>query len=283
LDTSIARKSTCIATLPSSTSATTRARRSVITISARRTRGQGHRRQAPHLSTALQAKSGRSALSAKRSAFWNGARSSARNPCACATGNRASRLVGGENVGSRPIASKAPAATAATGMRVRRRTRRCWRNRSSGRYGCNGRAPMSTAAPRVRRRSSTSAPPVDGGVVTAWESEFLIPQQTCRSSPRHWRGCRPTITSRPATFSRTRRSLQIRQRQDGLPPARNHAVPPLLDHGNARGSQTRAEGVHRQRAHRAVASRRGSPAAGSSSGVKTAGASTRQRACARCF
>src|SRR5262249_43654573 len=43
--------------------------------------------------------------SAKRSAFWNGARSSARNPCACATGNRASRLVGGENVGSRPIAS----------------------------------------------------------------------------------------------------------------------------------------------------------------------------------
>src|SRR6516165_3026212 len=102
LDTSIPRKSICIATLPSSTSATTRTRRSVITIScARRTRGQGHRRQAPHLSTALQAKSGRS--QAKRFLEWR--EKQRPKPVRVRYWQSRKPLVGGENVGSRPIAS----------------------------------------------------------------------------------------------------------------------------------------------------------------------------------
>ena len=46
----------------------------------------------------------------------------------------------------------------------------------------NRRAPMSTAAPRIPPTLVDIRAAVDGGVVTAWESEFLIPQQTASRS-----------------------------------------------------------------------------------------------------
>jgi hypothetical protein len=98
---------------------------------------------------------------------------------------------------------------------------------------------------------------VDGGVVPAWESEFLIPQQTAGGFNVPLVAA--TLAGRPA--------------DDHIAPGnifQNSAIPykfanvktvcrrlattPVrpLDHGNARRSQTRAEGAHRPRAHRAV-------------------------------
>src|SRR5258708_5501228 len=63
---------------------------------------------------------------------------------------------------------------AATATRMRRRTRRCWRKRSGGHeHGWDPKGPPTLV---------DLGAAVDGaGAVTAWESEFFIPQQTAGS------------------------------------------------------------------------------------------------------
>src|SRR6516225_10032997 len=103
---------------------------------------------------------------------------------------------------------------------------RCIYVEGSGCYGRNGHedaaadaallaktvARTSTAGtPRVRRRSSTSAPPwmatssPPGNRSSSFRSRPPA-ALTCHWSPRRLRACRLAMTSRPATFSRTRRS-----------------------------------------------------------------------------
>ena len=78
--------------------------------------------------------------------------------------------------------SKAPAATAATATRMRPPTPPCSPRRSAVRCGCSGRAPTSTAGIRkARPHSLIFARRSTAPSVTAWESEFFIPQQTDKS------------------------------------------------------------------------------------------------------
>jgi nicotinate dehydrogenase subunit B len=73
------------------------------------------------------------------------------------------------------------------------------------------------------------------GAVTAWDSEFFIPQQTPNAFVVPLVAA--TLSGKPADetiapgnrFSELERALQIRQHQSRLPPAGNDAVPAVLD------------------------------------------------------
>ena len=91
--------------------------------------------------------------------------------------------------------------------------------------------PQGAADPdRPSRRDGPTS-----GDVTAWESEFFIPQQT----PKAFLVPLVAATLSGMPFDERHRagqhlpefqhSLQIRQHQNHLPPARDDAVPPVLD------------------------------------------------------
>ena len=88
------------------------------------------------------------------------------------------------------------------------------------------------------------------GNVMAWEVRLLHSAADaggfrCRWSRRRSPACRPRTTSRPATSSRTRRSRTSCQHQDDLPPARDHAVPAVVDpHAGADAEHLRQRVLH---------------------------------------
>ena len=133
--------------------------------------------------------------------------------------------------------SKAPAAMAATATRTRPPTPHCWPRRSASRCACNGRAPTSTAGiPKGPPTLIDLRAALDGvRNVTAWESEFFIPQQTPSSFMVPL--VPATLAGMPADDRHRARQhlpelehpLQVRQHQSGLPSARDDAVPAVLD------------------------------------------------------
>ncbi len=82
------------------------------------------------------------------------------------------------------------------------------------------------------------------GNVTAWESEFFIPQQTAGSfmvplTPATLAGLPQKPTSRPGNiFQNSAIPYKFANVQDGVPPARNHAVPSVLDQARRGGCRT---------------------------------------------
>ena len=89
------------------------------------------------------------------------------------------------------------------------------------------------------------------GNVTAWESEFFIPQiggrlQRAAGGGDAGRHAARQATSRPGNIiQQLGHPLQVPQHQDGVPPARDDAVPPVLDpHAGADAEHLRQRVLH---------------------------------------